>query len=233
MLKRRSSPHRFETCAQGIPERTASGERTPAHDNKVAHEQLLYATKVMGLHCPLVAAVTQCQHPPGRWHLERGLGKLVRRPRARSNCSELEFHPNGKQETKQRFLLKTRMSLRKEDRSKIAKCLEQKTAAAYFQVGYFRGLAHAFRISNVDWNEWTRATPSEWTHQIEDEGELRRAARLQWQRRLPGQLFFRQWGDVFDEEIPAKQESWWRLNFKDKVKFGRHTVILSPIFGEP
>lgn len=43
------------------------------------------------------------------------------------------------------------------------------------------------------------------TDQVEDQGELRGAARLQGQSWLSGELLFRQRRDVFDEEIPANR----------------------------
>lgn len=44
------------------------------------------------------------------------------------------------------------------------------------------------------------------TDQVEDQRELRRAARLQWQGWFTGQLLFCQRRDVFDEEIPTEQK---------------------------
>lgn len=41
------------------------------------------------------------------------------------------------------------------------------------------------------------------TDQVQDQGELRGAARLQGQSWLSGELLFRQRRDVFDEEVPV------------------------------
>lgn len=52
-----------------------------------------------------------------------------------------------------------------------------------------------------------REDPLLGTDQIEDQGELGGAPRLQGQRWLSGELLFGQWRDVFDEEIPGKKRS--------------------------
>lgn len=51
------------------------------------------------------------------------------------------------------------------------------------------------------------------TDQVKDQGELRCAACLQGQRWLPRELLFSQRRDVFDEEIPAKQNKRSKLPF--------------------
>lgn len=74
-------PHRFETCAPEIPERTASGGRTPVHNNTVTVDEqlrkkvpLVYvedtpaslvqlSIRKMGLYCPLVAAMMLVPEP--------------------------------------------------------------------------------------------------------------------------------------------------------------------------
>lgn len=40
-------------------------------------------------------------------------------------------------------------------------------------------------------------------HQVQDERELGRAARLEGERRLAGELLLCERGDVLDEEVPA------------------------------